>query len=207
MSAESKEAAKALRSRMWKTRGSRFVAQARYRGQNLLSIWSISVLSIYVIALSLVALLFEAELNHIDLKVINAANVVLSVCIIAFSLIEFSRDYLGAAEAMNSSALEIGRLYGEISVRYEDEGISQEEVAEFDRRYSNILEKYPNNHRDMDYRIFQMSNPRQFNEWWVKCIITRAIARVVICLRVWMTYLFAMLAPLLGAIVYYIIWR
>ena len=83
-----------LHGRLWKTKGSRFVARERLRSTNTLSITTVTMLSIYVIVSSIVLLAFSDQLNDLNEKWLNIINVGLSVLIIRESKLNHSKgDY------------------------------------------------------------------------------------------------------------------
>lgn len=161
------DAGRQLKATMWKTRGSRFAARERLRRTNILSVTTITLLSSYVIISSVVLVAFTGQLNSLNEKWLNIINIALSVLVIVFSLIEFSRDYLGWSEAMNQSALKIGEIYSELTVRVDDGSLTREEMEKYERRYSEVLSMHPANHQPIDYLRFKLSNPADFSgEWW-----------------------------------------
>lgn len=153
-----------LHSRLWKTRGSRFVARERLRATNTLSITTVTMLSIYVIVSSIVLLAFSEQLNDLNEKWLNIINVGLSVLIIAFSLIEASRDHLGAAETMNQSGLRIGEIYGVLSAKIEAGTLTVAELESFEEKYAAILRESKLNHSNGDYAVFRIENWKEFGD-------------------------------------------
>jgi hypothetical protein len=153
-----------LRSRLWKTKGSRFVARERLRATNTLSITTVTMLSIYVIVSSIVLLAFSDQLNDLNEKWLNIINVGLSVLIIAFSLIEASRDHLGAAETMNQSGLRIGEMYGVLSAKIEAGTLTADELESFEGEYASVLRESKLNHSNGDYTVFRIENWKEFGD-------------------------------------------
>jgi len=173
------EAGRQLKTTMWKTRGSRFSARERLRRTNILSVTTITLLSSYVIISSVILVAFTGQLEVLNEKWLNIINIALSVLVIVFSLIEFSRDYLGWSEAMNQSALKVGEIYSELSIRVEDGSLTRDELERYERRYSDVLSMHPANHQPIDYLRFKLSNPAEFTgEWWGSHGWKRAIATV-----------------------------
>ena len=120
------------------------------------------MLSFYVIVSSIVLLAFSEQLNVLNEKWINIINVCLSVLIIAFSLIEASRDHLGAAEAMNQSGLRIGEIYGILSAKIENNTLTPAELENFEKEYAAVLRESKLNHSNSDHYMFQVQNWKEF---------------------------------------------
>ncbi|MBB5693521.1 SLATT domain-containing protein [Muricoccus pecuniae] len=171
-------AADALYKKMWTTRGSRFVARSRYRVMNTLSVSSISALSVFLIAISVAAIVFQQSLTGLGQNLLNVFGVIASVGILAFSLIEGLRNHLGNSERMNESALSIGRLYEEFGVGYRSGRNEENEVRDYVRRYSEILEKYPLNHSSVDYMKFRADHAADFGLAGAVCLPLRVCMRV-----------------------------
>src|SRR4051794_31843605 len=82
---------KSLDERIWKTKHSRYLASARLKNKNTYSQYTICTLSIYVLALS-VAPKYGFFSGITDDK-LNFYTVILSVAIIAISLLESNNNY------------------------------------------------------------------------------------------------------------------
>lgn len=188
-----------LHSRLWRTKGSRFVARERLRATSTLSITTVTMLSIYVIVSSIVLLAFSDQLNDMSEKWLNIINVGLSVLIIAFSLIEASRDHLGAAETMNQSGLRIGEMYGVLSAKIESGTLTTVELESFEREYASILRESKLNHSNNDYTVFKIENWKEFDDEFAPLVV-----RILTRARVWFSnyglYIAALLAFPIAAV-------
>jgi hypothetical protein len=195
------DAGRQLKTTMWKTRGSRFAARERLRRTNILSVTTITLLSSYVIISSVVLVSFSGQLLPLNEKWLNIINIGLSVLVIVFSLIEFSRDYLGWSEAMNQSALKVGEIYSELSVRVDSGALTQDELNEFERRYSEVLSMHPANHQPIDYQRFKLSNPTDFKEWWSIGAWARGIMHIWLAVSsTWLYWLGILAFPVAAAL-------
>lgn len=195
------DAGRELRTRMWKTRGSRFVARGRLRRTNILSVTTITLLSTYVIFVSIVLLAFSGELYSVNEKWLNIINIGLSLLVIVFSLLEFSRDYLGQAEAMNQSALKIGEIYSDLSAKVDSGSLTQADLEAIERRYSDCLQQLPANHDPIDYFLFQVEHPKDFSGWWSGREFLRWIAMCFIFVKSsWLYWLGILAFPVLAVI-------
>ncbi len=152
-------ASDALYSKLWRTRGARFISRDRYLCMSLLSVSCISILSVYVIALSVIGIVFQKDFTDMGSNVLNALNVSISVAILAFSLIEGSRNHLGKSDTMNDCALAIGRIYDEFSLQYRFGTVTLDVLEATTKRYSDILDKYRLNHSLSDYEKFLPQHP------------------------------------------------
>lgn len=152
-----------LFQKLWTTKGARFVARARLRAMNVLSVGTVATLSVYVIALSITSLLFQKEITGLGHAVINALNISLSVGILAFSIIEISREHLVQSEAMSCCALDIGKIYDQFAIDFKTKNLTLQSLKGYLSEYSNVLDRCGLNHAEIDYLKFQAEHPGDFN--------------------------------------------
>lgn len=201
---EYKVLGQSLRTRLWKTKGSRFVARERLRSTNTISITTVTMLSVYVIVLSVILLAFSDQLNALNAKWLNVVNIGLSVLIIVFSLIESSKDHLGGAEVMNQSGLRLGEIYGLLSAKMEAGSLTALDLEKMEFEYANALKESRLNHTTQDYLVFVIQNWREFPEIdWMANGLFRSIAFLSISLRYYWLYVvslggFPLLAAMFG---------
>jgi SMODS and SLOG-associating 2TM effector domain family 5 len=164
---------KSFYSKLWSTRGARFVARARLRAMNVLSVTTVATLSVYVIALSIVGILFQRDLSDLGQSMINAINICLSVGILAFSLIETSRTHLVESEAMNACALDIGKIYDRFLIDFQSSALTLDVLRHYAAEYSVVLDRCGSNHAEIDYLKFQAEHPNDFGLasvlGWARC--------------------------------------
>lgn len=195
------DAAANLQTTMWKTRGSRFAARQRLRRANYLSAISIVSLSIYVIVGSIILLVFSDNLSDGTEKWLNILNIGLSIFIISFSLLESSRDYLGGAEAMNQSALRIGRVYGKLKAMVDSGDVSEDMLSKCSAEYTEILDEITLNHEEIDFILFRASHHNDFGDWWSKFWPIRVASKLILVVYLTWFYLVAIfMVPILAFI-------
>jgi hypothetical protein len=107
---------------------------------NVLSVGTVATLSVYVIALSITSLLFQKEVTGLGQSVINALNISLSVGILAFSIIEISREHLVQSEAMNRCALDIAKVYDKFAIDLKTKNLTLQSLKDYLSEYSNVLD-------------------------------------------------------------------
>lgn len=195
------DAAQSLYNRLWKTRGCRFVAFERHKRINILSVTTIAILPVYVIILSLISLSLASRLSELENQIINIINICLSISIVVFSLIEFSRDHIGTANKLNESALEIGSIYGQFIVKFHCNSYTDAYVSKMENEYANILKKFPNNHSEVDFMVFKFLNPADFNLQKIPAPVRRLVILYYKSKGTYL-YLFAITLPLAGAGLY-----
>jgi len=191
-----------FRGRIWRTKGSRFVARERLLTTHTISITTVTMLSVYVIISSVVLLAFSDQLNEINEKWLNVVNIGLSVLIIAFSLIEASRNHLGGAEVMNVSGLRLGEIYGSLSAKMESGNPTSADLNSMEASYANALRESRLNHSSLDFLIFKVQNWKEFEkEEWIKNPILRCIVYIFAILKNYLLYICALISfPVLSAI-------
>lgn len=196
------DAGSELRTRLWKTRGSRFAARGRLRRTNILSVTTITLLSTYVIFISVVLLAFSGQLQPLNEKWLNVITIALSLLVIVFSLLEFSRDYVGQAESMNQSALKIGEIYSELCTKVDTKSLTESDLEALEGRYSDCLQRHPANHDPIDYKLFQIEHPGDFEGWWSRHEIFRLAALFIIFVESTWIYWTGILALPILALIY-----
>lgn len=150
-----------LLAKMWKTKGSRFNAQARLRARHWASILATSLLSMYLVALSLCQLTFADAMTPIENKVMSIAGVVVSIFLIIITLFETARNYLGDAEKMHHSALAISELYNRFQALTVEQADAQR--LNFNDSYSEALKSNIVDHKDIDYKRFMIRSSDDLN--------------------------------------------
>lgn len=147
-----------LLSKMWKTKGSRFNAHARLKARHWASVLATSLLALYLVALSLCQLTFADALTPFGDKMLSIGGVVVSVFLIIITLVENARNYLGDAEKMHQSALAISELYNRFQALTIDQ--ADAERLRFNEQYSDVLKSIPVDHKDLDYKRFQIRSSK-----------------------------------------------
>jgi hypothetical protein len=142
---------------MMKLRKARFNASerlaTRYRWQSI----SLVVFSIYVIALSIIPQ-YVRGLSDGAVSAIGLASVVSSVFVVALSVYSaFSEDVV-RGKYLHDNAKQVTRLYNEYKVKIDDfenrKGESPDH-ANFESRYSDIMDSCPYNHDQIDYQAIR----------------------------------------------------
>ena len=149
---------KDLLYRMNVTKGSRFNASKRLEGRDRRMALLIALASALVIALTFMSTAYRLPPSVVS--DLNVVTMVASVLILAVSLIQYSNDDAVNAEQRHRCGLEINELRGHLQAV--QESISEENLREFARRYSHILDKYSVNHDLVDYDRYRLDHPDLF---------------------------------------------
>jgi hypothetical protein len=161
-----------LISKMWQTKGSRFIAYARLQRKHRLSLFTISLLSMYITAISV--LLLSPNNFHLGVspEALSLIAVIASLFLVVLAQHENSKNYLVRADHMHTCALEILSLYTKLEAKLGlaiDQKKTADEIYEikepFINNYNNILMKYPENHDEVDYKLFCSDNPNVFKNY------------------------------------------
>ena len=155
-------------SKMWNTRGARFVAHERLKARHRMSVFSTSMLSIYLIGLSSITLIGNENIHPDIYKMIPLLVLSLSVFVLVITLIEGSRNYLLNAEKMHSSGMEISEIYGELELALKSKKADYRLRKKLWADYNKILSKYPN-HEERQFCIFKAKNYTEPNFIFAGC--------------------------------------
>ncbi len=159
-----------LNFKLWTTKGARFAACDRLKTLNKLSSYSIGMLSAYLVIIGLLSV-FRLKLSlQISNDELAFASTGLSILILVFSQLESANEYRLKAEKYHDCALEISELYNKL--RYiKTSNLSSEEINrqayDLSVDYSIALKKYEN-HKPIDYRVFQTTKAEYFQMKWIE---------------------------------------
>lgn len=140
-----------LYNRMWITKSSRYEGARRLRRRGRLSLWTISALSVYTIFLALVQI---AQLVSVPiLEWLPFATLVLSIVVLVVSVLETGANYAIRAEALHRSGNEIARLVDDFESKHRVGLVDSDYEKEIIDNYHGIIERYSDNHEEIDYEI------------------------------------------------------
>jgi hypothetical protein len=175
------------------TAASRFNAAKRLEANERRLTTLISIVSAGIVGVTLLPYFFR--LSEGTVSGLNLSAVVLSIIILAFSLLQRSADASVKAEQHHRSGLEINEIRRELLAKRNI--MSVDELAEFSKRYSSVLQKYSVNHDDIDYLKAQVERPEE-NPWIGP--LRRAYIRFQISLRPHLLYIIVIGVVMLLAI-------
>lgn len=142
-----------LLSRIHKTKGARFAAYDRLTKKHNANGYTVAILSFYVICISIVSLIYSDIIDRNLANFLTFVSVALSILIIILSLLVASQRYDVRANLMHFCGRELLDLYTELKFVEEDLDFSLET---FRKRYQNIINKYPDNHDNIDRMIYEV---------------------------------------------------
>ena len=149
-----------LLNKIWTTRGCRFQAHKRLNEVNNWSTWTISILTVYIISLSILSLNPPSSYIFLSGKTGSIFMICLSIAILLISVLENSKNYKLRADGMHRCAKELSSIYNEICL-IRDGVITTtipERLIELGNKYQSIIDKYDDNHIELDYSKFQAIN-------------------------------------------------
>lgn len=150
-----------LYSTIWITRGARFQAYKRLKKIDALSTWTINLLSIYITGIGLLALAPPDGLKYIESKTWTILISVFSILIMVISLLESSKKYASMADKMHSCAKELSTIYHRVSVLRNSQ-VSDQDLLSLISSYQEIIDRYDDNHKDVDFEYFKAYNWKEF---------------------------------------------
>ncbi len=150
------------------TAGARFNAAKRLEhiDKRMTALTSFS--SAYLILLSVGPSLMGASAAAQPIN--NLFSTVLSVLLLASSVLSYASGHAVRSEQYHRSALEIQEIRRQL--RFAGENVSNELFLSLSQRYDAVLQKYSINHDDVDFYRFQLEYPKDFEmsrtQRWVK---------------------------------------
>lgn len=131
----------------WRTSSARFNAYRHFKTKNTLSIITVSMLSILNISMSLDIFTHDTD----------SVAIIVSIFILALSLLEFAKDYSVKAERFHSNAIEISHFNKCLRAQN-----NVDELSSLLDEYHNLKQKCPENHEPIDDDLFCLKHPRDF---------------------------------------------
>lgn len=161
-----------LKNQIWTTKQARYIASRRLSKQNYLYLCSISFLSFYVLALSILQILPVDIFNETQGLFVSYFIIVISMFILVISLIENSNNRMVRAERLHRCANEMTKLYDELCYICEEKECNGgiEAIKNINRKYHDIIDKYLENHEELDYKYGLATNS------WVAWTILKKIS-------------------------------
>jgi uncharacterized membrane protein len=157
-----RESADDLRTKMWRTAGSRFNCCRRMKYRDTTSTATISMLSIYLIAISVAQKIYNVGHEHPDIdNHLTFIAIIGAVFIIIISLIEWAGNYSVRAERLFENATEIKKLQARIERALIDgtpESILKSEFESAGHDYEQLVDKNSPNHDPVDDSLFIAQN-------------------------------------------------
>jgi hypothetical protein len=154
-----------LYKRIWITRGCRFQAHRRLNASDNWSTWTINILTVYIISISILSLDPPSIFEFLTKKVSSIFLICVSILILVISIIEASKNYKLKADIMHRCGKELSGIYNEICLIKDGIltiGIS-EKLIELNSKYQQIVDKYDDNHIELDYNVFMVENHEEFD--------------------------------------------
>jgi hypothetical protein len=127
---------------------------ARDRSMNL----SLMLLSGILIFISIVPQM--SEIISVSPQALFAANIFGAIIVLIISMFQFASQDSANAEVMHRCGLEINECYRNLQTS--PKPISYAVFQDVSIRYGAVLQKYANNHADIDFRKFQIERTAEY---------------------------------------------
>jgi hypothetical protein len=146
-----------LLSEMKVTKGCRFNASKRLERRDKRMITITAFASVYVILLTVLPLFFHV--GEILGNAVTATVIVFSLIILASSLLQYSNNDPVRAEQHHRCGLEVNALRRALRAT---DNCSMTVIAEYSKRYDDIIQKYGLNHDDIDFDKYKIEHPLEY---------------------------------------------
>lgn len=144
------------------TAGTRFIAEQRFLTADRNANYAIAFSSSYVIIYTVLPFVLSSDEN--TSKVVNAAAIVMSILLLAISLLQAKNEYASKALIMRWSALELNSLHREISAAVSMGAVPFSILHEFLQKRNHIFAKYELNHSTIDFELYKLRRPWDFDD-------------------------------------------
>lgn len=153
--------AETLYNKIWKTKGTRFLAHQRLESLNRYSTYSISFNSIFVIILSILSLQQFQYLSYFTADILSLITLFLSILIIVISITENAKNYSVNAEMHHQCGKDLNLIYEkliQIKNNYDSDPNAKISIHALGIEYQKVVDKYSVNHSELDYQKFLVLN-------------------------------------------------
>ena len=157
---------KVLDKNIWTTKHCRYLASSRLKKKSKYSQYTIAVLSIYVLALSIGPKYnFFSDLSSDQA---NFSNVLLSIAIMALSLLEANNNYEVQGDRLYHCANELAALLVRLNRIGDFTNNIDKDLEDISSEYDKILHKYNENHSELDHEKFIVSRTgaSRYSPFW-----------------------------------------
>lgn len=143
------------------TAGCRFEAARRLEKKDGVSAVAISILSLYAIAFSLSPYFLDKKILD-SLTYLPFASVIISIFIIILTLLEASKKYSVRAELMHQCGKALNELHYELDYLINTNKINSDNFYEIKKSYDKVIKNFPENHEQLDFHYYRVTNHRVF---------------------------------------------
>lgn len=147
-----------LTTKIWTTRGCRFIAAKRYEMHDRYSAIVIAALSVFTIGINLIPF-FYTEYNRSNR--IGLCTIILSMILLSVSQYIYARDYKVKSLRHHACARELSNLLDNGELLKERVNLREEDIIAISEKYNSLLDQYEN-HKDIDLNNFYAQNMEVF---------------------------------------------
>jgi hypothetical protein len=148
-----------LRTRAWRTSGSRYNAARRLKQRETFSTISLAMLSALSVAAAVAQQIYSPQPGTPLDNYLTAASVALGVFLLAISLLEWGAAYGAKADALHRNAEDLTAYQLKLAqvVARMDAGkaVDDTEVDALRHEYETIKDRCPHNHAPSDHELFR----------------------------------------------------
>lgn len=157
------EAYNDLYKTVWITRGARFIASYRNKRLQKISSFGISILSFYIISLGIYSIY---STNEFIVSKINLFSLCSSVFILVLSVHEGSKQFDLKAHLFHTCGKELSEIYNKLKYDIKLQNFNQISFQKILTEYEAIVQKYDENHTEIDDKLFRTKNWYDFHEFF-----------------------------------------
>ena len=147
-----------LDDKIWRTKGARFNAFRRLSKKQDIFTFVTAASSIHLLAISIVQLADFFKISESQSTLLNLTSILLSIIILAYSLIEGGKSHGIKAERHHLCGIELDKIYNDLIFSKDNE----QEHQRISEEYNNSIEKYMLNHETIDDEYFMLQHLHQF---------------------------------------------
>ena len=148
-----------IMTRIWRTKGCRFNAYRRLLKKNSVLTFVTSFSSIHLLAIGILQLTTLITLSADQSQLLSFISIILSIIILAYSLIENGKEHGLKSERHHSCGIDLGRIYTQLELLEKNDTVGVSQLA---NKYDLVTKKYLLNHETIDDEFFQLHHPTDF---------------------------------------------
>lgn len=195
-----------LRTRAWRTSGSRYNAARRLKQRETFSTISLAMLSASSVAAAVAQRIYSPQAGTSLDNYLTAISIALGVFLLALSLLEWGAAYGAKADALHRNAEDLTAYHLKLEhvLARMDSGkvVEDSEIDALRVEYETIKDRCPYNHSPSDHELFraQQRMAPEFGAINGKPVMTKLVALLVKARWEWSTIWFFLLIWIVIAI-------
>lgn len=160
------------------TKGARFEAARRHKFAGRASSYAVVILSVWIFAISVLTLVYASNIKPTTMGYFSSINLILSFFVIAFTLLQGSKQheiraelFLRCAHDIQSHSSRLEMAWDQALENYCQQSVNSQQTAnqslldffkndlsKIEQEYQRTLSSFEDNHSDIDFNIYRFKS-------------------------------------------------